>query len=106
MASSNLRYCSPSTFIPIAEESHLIAALTDWVLDHSLAILAPLNSAYPHLYVAVNISAQEFLAPCTLVKRVRRALTAAKLPGSALELEITESVFLHPGEVPSQLLTA
>lgn len=96
----------PSTFIPIAEESHLIAALTDWVLEHSLATLAPLSRAYPHLYVAVNISAQEFLAPCTLVNRVRRALAAHKLPGSALELEITESVFLHPGEVPSQLLTA
>lgn len=96
----------PSTFIPIAEESHLIAALTDWVLKHSLATLVPLRSAYPHLYVAVNISAQEFLAPCTLVNRVRRALAAHKLPGSALELEITESVFLHPGEGPSQLLTA
>lgn len=94
----------PSTFIPIAEESQLITALTDWILDQSLAILKTLLPIHPRLYVAVNVSAQEFLAPCTLGNRVMEALAKHQLPGTALELEITESVFLHPGEVPSQLL--
>lgn len=94
----------PSKFIPIAEESQLITSLTDWVLDQSLATLKTLLPNHPQLYVAVNVSAQEFLAPCTLVHRVMEALAKHQLPGAALELEITESVFLHPGEVPSQIL--
>lgn len=96
----------PATFIPIAEESQLIAALTTWVLDQSLIALKTLLPAYPQLYVAVNISAQEFLSPCTLVDRVAAALATHGLPGTALELEITESVFLQPGEVPIQILKA
>lgn len=95
----------PSTFIPIAEESQLIKALTDWILSHSLKTLSKLRPHHPQLYVAVNVSAQEFLAPCTLADRIQTALDAYALPGLALELEITESVFLHPGEVPIQILT-
>ena len=94
----------PATFIPIAEESQLIAALTTWVLNKSLATLKKLQLSHPQLYVAVNVSAKEFLEPCSLVNRVAKALDTHQLPGTALELEITESVFLHPGKMPSQLL--
>lgn len=43
---------------------------------------------------------------CILIDRMQQVLDTHRLPGIALELEITENVFLHPGKVPSQILTA
>src|SRR6202008_347838 len=43
---------SPEQFVPVAEESHLIVALGDWVLREA----CPASRRWPHLFVAVNLS--------------------------------------------------
>lgn len=94
---------SPGQFIPIAEESLIIEDITYWVLDQSLAALKRLRRHQKDLFVAVNISAKVFSHSKEFVKIVTTALQRYQLPFSALELEITENVFLHNLE-PTKLI--
>ena len=83
----------PAVFIPIAEESDLINSLGEWVLRTALADRkSTLDSV-----IAVNLSAKQFTGR-NLVDRVRSMLEDSGLPGSALELEITESAVMHDVE--------
>ncbi|UII74118.1 EAL domain-containing protein [Pseudomonas sp. HN11] len=82
---------APDTFIPIAEESGLILALSDWVLDTACACAAQWPE---HLFVSVNLSPTEFKRG-NLVERARQALNASGIDPARVELEITESVMLE-----------
>jgi diguanylate cyclase (GGDEF)-like protein/PAS domain S-box-containing protein len=84
----------PSRFIPIAEESDLIVQIGRQMLrkaavDAECFRRARLDS--PKLRVAVNLSARQLLSE-TLVVDVAGALRDAGIPGSALTVELTESV--------------
>ena len=85
---------SPDTFIPIAEETGLIIALSDWVLETacSSAVHWP-----DDLFVSVNLSSKEFQAE-QLTGRVRAALSSSGLGPARLELELTESVMLEDAD--------
>ncbi len=95
---------SPGVFIVIAEECGFIGDLTAWVLRESLVALRSLRELHAELYVSVNISAQELLTPLVLTQHIETALLQAELPGEALELELTERVFLDYPETASQVL--
>lgn len=86
---------SPATFIPIAEESLLINDITEWVIKHSLLALQKLRKYAPDLYVSVNISAKDCSNLNKLKTTILSNLNCYQLPGSALKLELTESVFLE-----------
>jgi diguanylate cyclase (GGDEF)-like protein len=80
----------PDTFIPIAEESGLILALSNWVMETALRYA----SSWPdQLFVSVNLSPTEFKRG-NLVERVQRALHQSGIEPARVELEITESVML------------
>ena len=81
---------APDTFIPIAEESGLILALSDWVLETACARAAQWPE---HLFVSVNLSPTEFKRG-NLVGRARQALATSGINPARVELEITESVML------------
>ncbi|MBE9032539.1 EAL domain-containing protein [filamentous cyanobacterium LEGE 11480] len=94
----------PNVFIPIAETSQLISDISGWVLEASLQTLAALRRKYPDLYVSVNISAPDLLTPDRLHQQIQRLLHQYNLPGNALELELTESIFIeHPARVSATL---
>ena len=80
----------PSAFIPIAEETNLIAGIGEWVLHTACAEAMKWPS---HLTVAVNLSPLQFRDP-RLLSIVTAALEESGLPGSRLELEITESALI------------
>ncbi len=84
----------PPRFIPIAEETGLIASLGDFVLDRACAALAN----WPHITMAVNVSAVQLRDP-NLPMRIMRRLAANNIAPARLELEITETVVLSPGDV-------
>ncbi|MCH8503818.1 MAG: EAL domain-containing protein [Ectothiorhodospiraceae bacterium] len=86
----------PDEFIPLAEENGLIVPLGAWVLETSLRNLRSLrqSTGNPHLTVAVNVSSRQLLEGA-LDETVHSALQKAGLPGSALQLELTERIFLH-----------
>jgi diguanylate cyclase (GGDEF)-like protein len=80
----------PTHFIPIAEESGLIAAVGDWVLRRATAEAC----AWPEdIKLSVNVSAAQFLGN-DLAASVSSALAQSGLAAERLELEVTESVLL------------
>ncbi|HVK94071.1 MAG TPA: EAL domain-containing protein [Noviherbaspirillum sp.] len=96
---------SPSEFIPIAEETGLIHAIGEWVLREACAQLRRWRTdGHADLSIAVNLSARQLLQH-GFTDMVARVLDEAGLPASALDLEITESVLMHPTEENLGLLT-
>jgi len=83
---------SPAEFIPLAEEIGLIVPIGEWVLREAChtAMTWP-----ERISVAVNVSPVQFEDPARLIAMVGAAITPSGLPGSRLELEITESVLLR-----------
>jgi diguanylate cyclase (GGDEF)-like protein len=81
---------SPAEFIPLAEATGLVGALTSTVLRLALETCRRWHDGGQPVGVAVNISARSLDDP-VLVGQVAALLTAAGLDGSALTLEITES---------------
>ena len=88
----------PAEFIPLAESSGLIVPLGAWVLREACRQTRFWRDAgLPHLPMAVNLS----LAQCRsgdLASSIRRMLRESGLEPRALELEVTESLFLSPGD--------
>ncbi len=80
----------PSLFIPIAETSHQIGSITEWVLHESCTQAM----GWPgDITVAVNISAA-LLTDRTLPNMVSDTLLKTGLPPRRLHLEITETALL------------
>jgi diguanylate cyclase (GGDEF)-like protein len=87
----------PLTFIPLAEEIGVIGELGRWVLAEACRQLAEWRALAPDLVLNVNLSAQQ-LRDDGLPAEVEAALRINGLPGSALTLEITESMLLSVAE--------
>jgi diguanylate cyclase (GGDEF)-like protein len=87
----------PGAFIPIAEESELIVALGERVLELACTQWAGWRAQWPRareLALAVNVSARQLGHP-GLVTTVQRILGVTGVPAHALVLEITEGGLLH-----------
>lgn len=84
----------PGQFVALAEETGLICALSDWVLERACAQLALWHAlGHRHLRMAVNLSPLE-LARSDIVERVTAPLSRHNLPPGVLEIEITENMLL------------
>jgi EAL domain-containing protein (putative c-di-GMP-specific phosphodiesterase class I) len=85
----------PAEFIPLAEETGLILAVGDKVLDTACRQLAQwaTRSDRAHLSIAVNVSAQQ-LREENFVATVLDALARTGAEPSRLKLELTESVLV------------
>jgi diguanylate cyclase (GGDEF)-like protein len=97
----------PVEFIPLAEETGLIAPLGRWVLEHAVAEVAGWARRFPDvpLRVAVNVSGQQLARP-EFLDEVRTALAASDLPPERLGLEITESILIKESGSPRSTLEA
>jgi diguanylate cyclase len=80
----------PDRFLPIAEESGLMWAITEWVLEEALGQCATWRLAGRTVTVAVNVSPTNLLAP-GFVEMVRCHLKRHDLHADSLVLELTES---------------
>ena len=86
---------APLKFIPIAEETRLIVPIGAWVIEEACRWAARWPAA---IRIAVNLSPAQF-DDRNLAQIVRNALADHRILPERLELEITESLFLH--EQPS-----
>ncbi|WP_051278779.1 two-component system response regulator [Chitinilyticum aquatile] len=96
----------PSVFIPLAEYSGLIVEIGEWVLAEAADAwrsLQDLNGAPQR--VAVNVSMPQFRNRL-LIDRIADILGSHRLPPTALELEITESIAMDEPKVVISALGA
>jgi EAL domain-containing protein (putative c-di-GMP-specific phosphodiesterase class I) len=84
-------FVAPIDFIPFAEQTGYISAITHWVLAHAIDQCGQWHRAGLGIRMCVNISARDLRQEDTMVQFVRDALKAADLPPGMLCLEITES---------------
>ncbi len=99
---------SPAEFLPVAEETGLIAPLGGWVIEESCrqaARWADARHGSGPLAVAVNLTARQCAQP-DLLSVVRAAVDSSGIDPSGLRLEVTESAVLSDYEANLAVLEA
>jgi EAL domain-containing protein (putative c-di-GMP-specific phosphodiesterase class I) len=84
----------PSTFIPLAEQTGVIAEIGDWVLGEVASVLGNWRRNGFDGRLAFNISPRQVDRADFFVK-LRHAFEAAEVPLSMVELEFTESAAME-----------
>jgi diguanylate cyclase (GGDEF)-like protein/PAS domain S-box-containing protein len=88
----------PCRFIPIAEETGIVTDIGHWVLHEAcLQTRRWHHAGYPHLRVAVNVSARQFNQD-DFALQVRQILHDTGIAPDRLELELTESMIMQRPE--------
>ncbi|MDY7562406.1 EAL domain-containing protein [Pseudomonas sp. CCC3.2] len=95
---------SPGEFIPIAEQSGLIADIDAWVLKAACRQMREWReSGFDLEFVAVNVSSRVF-SHSDLYQQVARVLSETGLDPACLELEVTESAVMEDPEMALEQL--
>jgi diguanylate cyclase (GGDEF)-like protein len=98
MKHPELGVVSPVEFIPVAEESGLIASLGAWAIAEACRVA----SHWPEkITISVNISPEQFYTG-TLLTDVHNALELHSFPAYRLEVEVTESTMLKDSDTVLQ----
>ncbi|KLU23276.1 hypothetical protein EOS_26095 [Caballeronia mineralivorans PML1(12)] len=85
---------SPAEFIPLAEKTSLMSALTDWVMDNALKQLATWRKAGMLLRMSINVSVLN-LEQRGFVIRYASLLQSHGIDPAHVELEVTEGALSH-----------
>jgi diguanylate cyclase (GGDEF)-like protein len=95
---------SPGSFIPVAEDTGLIAPLGEWVLIEACRTAAAWSSeGLAACRLSVNLSCRQF-AQARLEEKIEEVLERSGLPPHRLELEITETVLMDDPQRAINLL--
>ena len=95
-------WISPGDFIPFAESTGRITAITNYMLTRCLELM---GSTLPDIHVAVNISTYDLRDP-GFPAMLERLLQRHGVPPKRLQIEVTESGLLDAGDDPVRLLSA
>jgi EAL domain-containing protein (putative c-di-GMP-specific phosphodiesterase class I) len=94
---------APADFVPLAERTGMIGAVTHWVIDTALAQSRVWADAGLDLPVAVNLSGADVL-DAGLADAIAAALERAGVCGDRLECELSEdTVLADPGRAIDSL---
>jgi diguanylate cyclase (GGDEF)-like protein len=98
---------SPADFIPVAEEIGLIREIDRWVMRKACEQLAEWQRiiGIPDLRLSINTSVAGFVEP-DFVAILSAVLREFDIQPQALELEITEGIFLHPSTEIAETIAA
>ena len=89
----------PGVFIPVAEETGLIVAMGEWVLEEACRQKKAWRDAgLPGIDMAINLASPSFRKP-DLVERVASVLQQYGVPPAELCLEATESILMRDADV-------
>ncbi len=94
---------APDVFIPLAENSGLIAPMSRTAVALALATLAALRAGGLELEMAVNISARQ-LSDLHLPQWIGELLMASGVPAPALTIEVTEGTIAADPQRAMQVL--
>ncbi|MGD8931867.1 MAG: EAL domain-containing protein [Chromatiales bacterium] len=101
-----LGHIPPNQFIPLAEESGLIAEIGDWVLHEAVSTIKQLGPEAARLRIAINISCRQLFRSRHFQDQIESLLSSQNFPAPQLELEITERLLLEEKPEILQLLYA
>lgn len=93
----------PSTFIPAMERNGKIRNVGEWVLREACVQASLWRKTVPGFEIHVNTSPLQLLDQ-NFVDAVAVALDAAELPANALNLEITENIFIGNADTMNSCL--
>ncbi|AFL89380.1 PAS domain S-box/diguanylate cyclase (GGDEF) domain-containing protein [Terriglobus roseus DSM 18391] len=94
----------PAQFIRIAEDTGLINEIGRWVLEEALQQNASWRrSGFQSALISINVSPSQIRDP-NFPAIVQDALARYRLPGTSLELELTESLLIDNGELAESSL--
>jgi diguanylate cyclase (GGDEF)-like protein len=97
---------SPERFIPLAEESHLISEIGDWVAERACAILASWRERKLGIYpVSINVSVRQLTTSAFRLHLQQCMARHAILP-SQLAIELTESAMVGDNDAVRNELSA
>jgi c-di-GMP-specific phosphodiesterase len=95
---------SPGEFIPLAEQTGLMGALGDRVLEMVIAQAKVWSQTLPSVQLSVNVSGMQLSRP-GFGDRVLAMLDQAGLPPATLLLEVTESAILQDAGAAHAMIT-
>ncbi|PKG52544.1 MULTISPECIES: GGDEF domain-containing phosphodiesterase [Halomonadaceae] len=96
---------SPGRFIPVAEDIGVIHGLGNWVMQEGCAELQRWKAAFPELelHLNINVSGVELKRP-GYESQIKDILAQTGIDAHDLQVEITESVFLHQPDTTARVL--
>jgi diguanylate cyclase (GGDEF)-like protein/PAS domain S-box-containing protein len=102
-----LGHIAPDVFVPIAEDIGVIGELGQWVMRTACTDVKGWLHSLPgcRIKLNVNVSGLELNHP-GFVQRVGKILHSTGFSAQDLQIEITESVFLHEPDIVAESLTA
>jgi diguanylate cyclase (GGDEF)-like protein len=98
-------FINPADFIPLAEDTGMIAPIGLWILKRACQQLAQWqwqSPAHRSLFMSVNLSGKQVAEP-DLVGQIREILEETHVDARHLKLEITESMVMENAELAAQL---
>ncbi len=98
-------FINPVDFIPLAEDTGMIAPIGLWILRRACQQLAQWQWKSPanrSLFMSVNLSGKQVAEP-DLVGQIKEILEETHVDARHLKLEITESVVMESAELAAQL---
>jgi diguanylate cyclase (GGDEF)-like protein len=99
-------FVNPADFIPLAEDTGLIAPIGLWILKKACQQLCQWqwhSAANRHLFMSVNLSSKQVAQP-DLVNQIREILEETNIEPRHLKLEITESAVMDNTDMAARLL--
>jgi len=97
---------APADFVPVAEETGLVVALGEWVLEHAAREAAQWQIEHDQPFlVSVNISARQLAQP-ELEASIAGVLARSGVDPANLCLEITESVLMDDADAAIRMIEA
>lgn len=91
-------FLMPARFISAAENTGMIVALGEWIIQEACQQVARWQHKGIYLSVAINISAPQFKRG-NLESLVKNYITQAGIEPSSIELELTESLLMQDTEL-------
>lgn len=92
----------PAEFIPLAEQTGQIVALSEWVIQTACENVKQLDKTIK-LPVSINISPVQFNRS-NFIPVLEKALKKTGISGGSLEIEVTENILMHDSEQAINLL--
>ncbi len=89
---------SPDDFIPVAETSGQIIQIGNWVIEEACKQCKLwIDMGYDKLVIAINLSPVQFQRS-NVERQLSTAISCSGVPPTALEVELTESLFINDSE--------